>query len=421
MNIEWYPERNAQQAEYTGKMSLYRSAMVELWRDMQTTVEDMDTPVTIKGRVKSFPSYFEKLLSRLEKRHVSGVMEPIHDIIALRVVCPFMEDLAGVEQRLRAKYTIVDMEHKGENHTIGEFGYSCVHLVFAIPKRVRQKVHGLDLETAEVQIRTILQDAWAEVEHELIYKSQIAPLDSPLRRKLAALNATLSLSDITFQEIRDYQRKLNKELEKRRLSFDVENTEKLSESFIDGDEERAEDDVSLNSEHEDTTTSAQTVPRSMDELLVDALHAHNRRHFPTAIKLYSRILQTSTEPRLKAIVLIHRGIAHFCQAHYEQAFEDFATAAHCEPENGKAFYHLGTVNRVLGDHAAAVRHLRKSVELNPYRLEALVGLASAFFELGDYPAVLEYCERALRIKPDIPSARKLRSAALMKIGDGGVR
>ena len=71
----------------------------------------------------------------------------------------------------------------------------------------------------EIQLCTILQDAWSEVEHELVYKTNFNPFDEPLKRKLAALNATLNLSDTLFQEIRDYQRLLQSELNKRRESF----------------------------------------------------------------------------------------------------------------------------------------------------------------------------------------------------------
>ncbi len=60
----------------------------------------------------------------------------------------------------------------------------------------------------EIQLRTILQDAWAEVEHELVYKSDISLPNQSIRRKLASLNATLTLSDLIFQEIRDYQKEI---------------------------------------------------------------------------------------------------------------------------------------------------------------------------------------------------------------------
>src|SRR5690606_12002199 len=61
----------------------------------------------------------------------------------------------------------------------------------------------------EVQVRTILQDAWAEVEHELIYKNHFRyPNSDSIRKKLAAVNASLSLADMIFQEIRDTQKEM---------------------------------------------------------------------------------------------------------------------------------------------------------------------------------------------------------------------
>ncbi|MFS6554050.1 hypothetical protein VPJ68_00820, partial [Parabacteroides distasonis] len=66
---------------------------------------------------------------------------------------------------------------------------------------------------------TILQDAWAEVEHELIYKTEFTPFDAPLRRKLASVNASLSLADTIFQEIRDYQKNFQRQVDRRRASF----------------------------------------------------------------------------------------------------------------------------------------------------------------------------------------------------------
>lgn len=405
MNIDLYPDRNALKNAYRGKSSTYRTTMIELWRDIENTLKPVDAHVTIKGRIKSFDSYFEKLLKRLEHYRCSGSMEPIYDVIALRVVCPFMENVDQAEALMQTAYTILDVEHKGEQHTPGEFGYNCTHLVIAIPEHIRKRIPNLDIETAEVQIRTILQDAWAEVEHELIYKSRIAPLDIPLRRKLAALNATLSLSDITFQEIRDYQRKLHKELNKRRQSFSVENATQHPQRHTD-----SMATSSWESESRNSVNSLPVTSNSLDELLVEALHAHNRQDYTAAIELYTRILNSSVEPHLKAIVLIHRGIAHYCQNRYEQALDDFTLSVQCEPGNGRGFYHLGTVHRVLGNLTDAVRYLKKSIELNPYRIEAMIELANVFFETGEYSDALEFCTKVLNICPDMQAALHLRSA-----------
>lgn len=129
----------------------------------------------------------------------------------------------------------------------------------------------------------------------MIYKSHIAPLDTPLRRKLAAINATLTLSDITFQEIRDYQRQLHKELYKRRLSFAAEHPGQIQHN------NHNKKTFHETSETECEIRSTETNIRNMDDLLVEALHAHNRKNYPTAIELYTRILQSSIETRLRKV------------------------------------------------------------------------------------------------------------------------
>ena len=70
-----------------------------------------------------------------------------------------------------------------------------------------------------MQVCTALQDAWSEVEHSLFYKTEFSPFDETLKRKLSALNANLTLSDILFQEILDYKKNLHKQLKKRRENF----------------------------------------------------------------------------------------------------------------------------------------------------------------------------------------------------------
>ena len=186
------------------------------------------TPPTYKRRVKSFNSYYKKVL-RLKPREISHEKSLIYltDMIGIRMICAFLEDINyGVEQ-IKKAFDIKEVEIKGEEQKVNEFGYESVHVLVKIPESCIPKLEGKyknlkkisDEFVCEIQVRTILQDAWAEVEHELIYKSEFSPFDSPLRRKLASINASLALADITFQEIRDYQKKLQRELDNRRNSF----------------------------------------------------------------------------------------------------------------------------------------------------------------------------------------------------------
>ena len=52
----------------------------------------------------------------------------------------------------------------------------------------------------EVQIRTIVQDAWSEVDHKLKYKKQIPAF---LQRRINRFAAIFELADQEFEAIRD--------------------------------------------------------------------------------------------------------------------------------------------------------------------------------------------------------------------------
>ena len=166
-----------------------------------------------------------------------------------------------------------------------------------VPADILHMYNVEDDLVCEIQIRTILQDAWAEVEHELIYKAEFTPFDEPLQRKLAALNANLTLSDIIFQEIRDYQRKLHGELIKRRDKFEgmieAEDKEHSISNFNNNSKKKGneKDDYYDISREE-----------SIDELLLKALYAHNSSRYSDAIHIYSYILNLDAGADIRAII-----------------------------------------------------------------------------------------------------------------------
>ncbi|MCL2762559.1 MAG: RelA/SpoT domain-containing protein, partial [Treponema sp.] len=188
-------------------------------KDVEGRVEQalisLSSPPTIKIRIKKFYSYYKKYL-RMAK---SGVTNPqITDLMGLRIVCPFIEDLSTVESLIKEHFNVIETERKGHD-TFKEFGYESTHLLITIPADIIQARGEAGSDVLEIQVRTILQDAWAEVEHELVYKAEFNPYDMPMKRKLAAVNASLSLADIVFQEIRGYQKALTGQLGKRRETF----------------------------------------------------------------------------------------------------------------------------------------------------------------------------------------------------------
>lgn len=87
----------------------------------------------------------------------------------------------------------------------------------------------------EVQVRTILQHAWAEIEHDIQYKA-VATLPLEIRRRFMTLAGLLEIADREFQALEDEDVRLRDEARQSvaagRLT-DVEITPDALQSYLD--------------------------------------------------------------------------------------------------------------------------------------------------------------------------------------------
>ena len=399
------PDRNVIRHEYDKLLSA-RNLVV---RELETYLEDVVTKLSsrprVKGRVKSFGSYFKKYI-RLFKHSSPAGASFITDLIGVRIICPFLEDLAAVEELVKEHCKVIEVERKGGDHTFREFGYESIHLLITIPEEILKKGGVSCVETAEIQIRTILQDAWAEVEHELVYKAEFTPFDNPMKRKLAAVNASLSLADIIFQEIRSYQRELNGELGKRRDSF-FKKIEESTDAVIFSGEKIQEDMLP-----QSPCSAPSNV--SIDELLLDALYAHNKNQFDRAIAIYTKILDMNPDSVVCSLIHKHRGMANFARSHYNDAIADFSESFRLDGASYKAAYYEGVVWSVLLDYPQALNAYNRSLEINRFQPYCLFRRGQAYYHLEDYPQALGDCEAALALE-SFEAARKFRELLLSKL------
>ena len=372
-------------------------------QDIESRVEQALLPLyshsTLKIRIKKFDSYYKKYLRLLK----SGITNPhITDLIGIRIVCPFIEELETVESLIKEHFEVVETERKG-HYTFKEFGYESTHLLIEVPSDIVKKRGQPGCDVVEIQIRTILQDAWAEVEHELFYKAEFNPFDMPMKRKLAAVNASLSLADITFQEIRSYQKRLNNELVRRRETF----YQKIEEStdallFADNAAEKTDQVPAIN------TSPLHRGISSIDDLLLDALSAHNKNQFEDAIALYSHILEQKPGDSICALIYKHRGMAEFAQSKYDDAIADFTRALKLD-RTYKTAYYRGVVYSVLKQYAEAIDDFTMSLEINPFQPFCLFRRGQAYYHIGDYPQALSDCEASLSMEPQNESIDKFRT------------
>jgi len=387
------PNRRVLEAQYEADRPVYERILNQLAERFRPWFDAIELHPSVKQRVKTFGSWFDKVLRKIRHGTAPDQVQ-IHDVLGLRIVCPFLEDVRRIEDLIHKHFTVLEEEKKGAPKSFKEFGYDSTHFLVALPADLLEGTNLTDPPPCEIQVRTILQDAWAEVEHELVYKSKFLPFDQPLKRKMAALNANLTLSDIIFQEIREYQRQLNFELEKRRRQFA---------------------DPKEGPSAEDKEDMHPTV-ENLDQALLEALGAHNRKTYKKAINLYSAILRQGPQAFVQSLVLAHRGMAYFAEGLYENALDDFDKALQFDPNNAKAFYYRGTVRQALDDHEAAVEDFTSSLELVPYQFDPLMARATSRNRLGQWSNALEDCDAALDLAPEDTHALELRRQLVQRRG-----
>ncbi|MDR2158775.1 MAG: tetratricopeptide repeat protein [Treponema sp.] len=400
------PSQNELRRIYEKDAGIRESYIREFRHQMDRILSVLPSRPTVKTRVKDFPGFFKKYVKILKANPHSSATPVITDLVGIRIICPFIEDLEAVEGIIREHFKVVETERKGSNYSFKEFGYESTHLLIEIPPFIVEKCGKSDCTLAEVQIRTILQDAWAEVEHELVYKAEFTPFDDPMKRKLAAVNASLSLADTIFQEIRSYQRQLNGELGKRRNSF-FQKIEEAADSFLfdeTGTEKKILPPISSFSSSE-----------SIDDLLLNALYAHNRNRFDEAIDFYSRILEMKPDDTIRSLIYKHRGMANFAQSKYQEAIDDFSRSLELDGTAYKACYYRGVARSVLQDYSGAVEDFTKSLEINPYQSFCLFRRGQAWYHMDDYPKALSDCEASLSLDPESASVKKFRELLLNKL------
>ncbi|MBP5588706.1 MAG: tetratricopeptide repeat protein [Treponema sp.] len=346
-----------------------------------------------KSRIKSFDSYYSKLL-RLKPREASESdgLVCLTDMIGIRIVCAFLEDISTVENQIKKKYSVKEVEHKGNVQNVKEFGYESTHILIEIPEECKDlssveddEIKKLELPenlVCEIQVRTILQDAWAEVEHELIYKTEFTPFDAPLRRKMASVNASLNLADIIFQEIRDYQTKLQREVEERRMTF-YEQADNITDS-------QNKDLNFKKEEHKDINRVSPFVHGTIDDMILAAIHAHNSGDIPEAIRIYTEILENenANDSTVLSVIYKHRGMAYFAQNDYEKALSDFKKSSEYDPKSFRSIYYEGIIYSVMGNTDKALDCFNRSLEINEFQSHALFRRALAYYNKNEYQKAL---------------------------------
>ena len=182
---------------------------------------------TITARAKT-P---ESVRRKLRRKHYRNAERQLTDLIGVRVITFYSDSVDAVAAGLQDHLEINIPKSIDKRVQLGlrEFGYRSVQLITRLkashPPTKRYQVVGN--RWFEVQVRSILEHAWAEIEHEIAYKSGVQyPVE--IVRRFASLAGTLELLDNEFLALRhernaliDQYREIYARNEDNRKPFDV--------------------------------------------------------------------------------------------------------------------------------------------------------------------------------------------------------
>jgi putative GTP pyrophosphokinase len=191
---------------------------------------------SVVSRIKSEDS----CLRKLTRPGVTRPLSSLTDLLGLRIITYMRDDVDAVAKIVERQFRI-DAENSVDKSAAldpDRFGYLSVHYIAEIGEpRVGlpeyRAYRGLQFE---VQIRSILQHAWAEIEHDLGYKSEAA-IPRTTRRRFSRLASLLELADDEFLAIRDELEKHQETATKviRKGELDVEIDQDSLYSFAETD------------------------------------------------------------------------------------------------------------------------------------------------------------------------------------------
>ena len=180
----------------------------------------------VKCRAKTVASLGKKACKLAKKQHDTDPDFPkypepfdprtgITDLAGARIITYLPSVIEDVKKVIESEFRLVEpWEDKGEKLTdTGRIGYKSIHALVVLSdvrRELREFRDYRDL-VLEIQIRTILQHAWAEMEHDIRYKS-VEDIPRIINSRFTALAGLIEIADREFQAIQDYDRQLKEQV-----------------------------------------------------------------------------------------------------------------------------------------------------------------------------------------------------------------
>ena len=184
--------------EMSTLMVYYRCAIMEVETKLKVLNEEFSlkhdrNPInSIKSRLKSFSSIREKLQREGIMATPDQIEKNLNDIAGVRVICSFLDDVYDIAEALLKQDDIRIIRVKDYIKNPKPNGYRSLHLIIEIPIFLQHENHMVKVE---IQLRTIAQDFWASLEHQMRYKKNFEFTEDMGKELLECATMSASLDE----------------------------------------------------------------------------------------------------------------------------------------------------------------------------------------------------------------------------------
>lgn len=200
-------------AEYDKQCGAYLEFTLSIEKLIKDLLQESNIRVhSVTSRLKAKPS-IEKKLEKTGKHY--SKLDEITDISGLRIITYFEEDVQAVAKMIEQEFNVNQQLSVNKQDLLDpdRFGYVSIHYIAKLTESRSKLTEYKRFASCqcEIQIRSILQHAWAEIEHDLGYKSKLA-VPKQIQRRFSRLAGLLEIADVEFNQIRLNIEKYEKEV-----------------------------------------------------------------------------------------------------------------------------------------------------------------------------------------------------------------
>lgn len=170
--------------------------MVERYNEIEKMQIGKSSIESYKSRIKSAKSMKNKLAINNLPITCEKAITELTDTVGIRIICRFIDDVYVVANWFSQQDNLEVIAIKDYISCAKPNGYRSYHMITQLTIHNQKKIF------VELQMRTISQDCWASLEHQMKYKKEIKN-QKIIQDELKRCADEMASTDISMQTIKE--------------------------------------------------------------------------------------------------------------------------------------------------------------------------------------------------------------------------